>query len=118
VSALRVIRLQWVEKQLGAQSPMVASEPILRAFLHVLYHVAIFVRLRSVGQQRLPDEHLFDLMDAIHNVPEFLTKPAGYFTVEKLRDHYFADYDAKWGKDGIGLIRLLNEGMELASNSA
>jgi hypothetical protein len=96
----------------------VSPELNRRAFLHVLHHVALFVRLRSSGERRLPDEHLFDLMDAIHNVPEFLLEPDGYFTVEGLRDHYFAVYDEKWGNNGIGLVRLLNQGIQLASEHA
>lgn len=88
------------------------------AFLHVLRHVVLFVRMRSAGPHRLPDEHLFDLMDAIHNVPEYLARSNGYFTADKLRDHYFAPYDEKWGKESVGLVRLLAEGVREASENA
>lgn len=83
---------------------MVATEKLLRAFLHVIYHVTLFVRIRSGGSHRLSDTHLFDLMNAIHNVPGFLTNPAGFFTAEILKDDYFAPYDEKWGNEGIGLV--------------
>ena len=65
---------------------MIESESVVRAFLHVIYHVALFVRARSSDPNRLSDDHLFGLMDAVHNVPGLLTNPNGYFTVEKLRD--------------------------------
>ena len=88
---------------------MIAADRDLCAFLSVLETVALFIRFRSRGQQRLSDEHLFDLMDAIHNVPELLTKRSGYFTPEMIRNGRFADYDAKWKTDGLGLVRLLDE---------
>ena len=91
---------------------MVASERELCAFLSVVEVVAVFVRLRSRGNQRLSDEHLFDLMDAIHNVPAMLTCRNGYFTVEMIRNGRFAEYDAKWGAEGVGLVRLLDEAYE------
>jgi hypothetical protein len=79
------------------------------AFLSVIETVVLFVRLRSCGQHRLSDEHLFDLMDAIHNVPEMLISSSGYFTAKSICNGRFADYDAKWGVEGVGLVRLLDE---------
>jgi hypothetical protein len=57
-------------------------------------------------------------MDAVHNVPALLTEPDGYFTPTKLRDFFFANYDAKWGKEGLGLVRLLDEGMQASENQS
>ncbi len=96
---------------------MTARDRSTLAFLHVLRHAVLFVRMRSEGPHRLPDEHLFDLMDAIHNVPEYLAGSNGYFTADNLRDHYFAPYDEKWGKESLGLVRLLAEGISEASGN-
>jgi hypothetical protein len=87
---------------------MSISERDCSAFLSVIETVVLFVRLRSRGPGRLPDEHLFDLMNAVHNVPEMLTGRNAYFTPDMIRDGRFAAYDAKWGVDGIGLVQLLD----------
>lgn len=83
---------------------MVAPEPILRAYLDMLYHVSIYVRNRSWGDNRLPDDQLFDLMDAIHNVPELLTNHGGFFTPQSMREHFFEVYDERWAETALRLF--------------
>ena len=58
---------------------MIAPEPILRAYLDLLREVSLYIRARSVGADRLLDSQLHELMDAIHNIPEFLTEFGGFF---------------------------------------
>lgn len=88
---------------------MIQNERDRRAFLDVLTHTILFARMWSSGTHRLPDEHLFDLMDVIHNVPGLVSGCIPYFTPEIMRDDYFSTYDSKWGSEGIGLVSLLNE---------
>lgn len=88
---------------------MVESERNLFAFLYVLQRVAIFVRHHSSGSRRLTDDHLSDLMDAIHNVPEMLSRAGHYFTPEMIRED-FARFDSKWGARGISLVATLEDG--------
>ncbi|MFO0789052.1 MAG: hypothetical protein U0805_06310 [Pirellulales bacterium] len=60
---------------------------------------------------RLSDEHLFDLMDAIHNVPEFLAGTNDWFTPDRMRS-YLASYDERWSDtDGLHLVRKLDEAL-------
>jgi hypothetical protein len=91
---------------------MIADERLARAYLKVLETVALFVRLRSRGKGRLSDEHLFDLMDAIHNVPTFLGGDNDYFTPELMRKFEFGNYDDKWSENGgLHLVRILDEAL-------
>jgi hypothetical protein len=91
---------------------MIAPEQVLRAYLNVLNDVLLFVRLRSRGDNRLSDEHLFDLMNAVHNVPELLTRHGEWFTAEMIRNDAFADYDSKWANNGgLSLVRMIDEAM-------
>jgi hypothetical protein len=91
-----------------------APEPYLSAYLELLYRVSIFVRSRSEGEVRLPDEQLFDLMDAIHNIPEMLLEYEGPGWSEKdLRELFLQAYDEKWatGEDDFSLIMALDDSL-------
>jgi|tagenome__1003787_1003787.scaffolds.fasta_scaffold20930912_1 hypothetical protein len=91
---------------------MKADERLMRAYLEVLETVALFVRMRSRGEGRLSDEHLFDIMDAIHNIPAFLRGDNDYFTPELMREYELGDYDAKWSENGgLHLVRILDEAL-------
>jgi len=89
------------------------SDRVTRAYLELLRRVLVFVRFRSSGNRRLSDEQLFDLMDAMHNVPTLLTGRDPYFTDENIRSA-LADYDAKWcerSDGGASLISILDEAL-------
>lgn len=87
------------------------NEQLTQAYLELLRWVILGVRLRSRGENRLPDEHLFDLMDAMHNVPEFLVGTNAWFTPERMRE-YLMVYDERWSKNGgLNLIKKLDEAL-------
>ena len=66
----------------------IVPEPILRAHLDFLSRVILQLRCQCVGAERLSDEELFDLMDAIHNIPEMLTAHGTTFTHEVTRQYF------------------------------
>ena len=90
----------------------IAPEPILRAYLDLIREVSLYVRAKSFGADRLPDDQLHDLMDAIHNIPELLTEFGGFFTSESMREVYLEPYDKRWATvDGLSLCRTLDESL-------
>jgi hypothetical protein len=96
----------------------IAPEPELRAYLILLYRVAIQVRLRSGGDERLPDRQLFDLMDAIHDIPSLLADHDHYFTDAQIRER-LQSYDDKWTESDpyhFSLVRTLNDAGERSAS--
>jgi hypothetical protein len=94
---------------------MLAPEPIFSAYLEVVYRVAVYVRNRSRGANRISDDQLFDLMDAIHNIPEFLTRYGEFFTEDLMRHTYLGVYDSHWAvHGGFSLVEVVNEAMAKA----
>ncbi len=89
------------------------DEQTVRAYLKVVRNVVLLTRLRSRGDNRLSDENLFDLMDAIHNIPTFLAeRDHHWFTPERMRER-FIEYDARWsGSGGLNLVKVLDEALE------
>jgi len=89
----------------------IAPEPYFSAALYLLYRVALF--LRSDANEIRP-EQLFDLGDAIHNVPGSLTEYGHYFDEQVIREMYLAPYDAKWAKKpgDFSLLRTLDTGIQ------
>ncbi len=91
---------------------MMAPEPILRAYLHLLCEVSLYVRARSGPDDRLPDRQLHELMDAIHNIPGFLTGFGATLAPEEMRELYLKPYDERWAHgDGLCLCRVLDEAL-------
>lgn len=89
---------------------MLAPEPILRAYLALLGHVTTYVRARSGGANRIPDDQLFDLMDAVHNIPELLTRYGEFFSVESIEENFLKVYDDRWAKKGdLSLTQTLEK---------
>ena len=93
-----------------------APEPYFSAYHDLLYQVATYVRVRSRGSNRLEDEELFDLMDAIHNVPEFLIE-YGFFDECSMREIFLEPFDEKWVRspDDFSLVRELDAALERVS---
>lgn len=66
-------------------------EPYFSAALALLFHVAIYVRARTAVPEQVTQGHIREinqLMDAIHNVPEFLLQYGNYFTQEGIRSAF------------------------------
>ena len=86
---------------------MITPETIRRAYLEVLREVNLYVRAKSIGAERLPDKQLFDLMDAIHNIPEFLSE-LSTCSPEVMRKLYLEPYDKCWAAHGLSLCQTLD----------
>src|SRR5688500_6835241 len=94
-----------------------APEPHFSAYHHLIYAVAIFMRSRP----QISGDQWFALGDAIHNVPEFLTRHDGYRRHAALngttadaefRRLFLEPYDRRWVKsdDDFSLLRALDDG--------
>jgi hypothetical protein len=87
-------------------------ESNIRACLAVVGRACAYARLLgyegeqaglSVDRSRL----LSDLMDAVHNIPELVTRwPT---CDQKLLRGMLADFDAKWSSSGIALLSLYDQ---------
>ena len=87
-------------------------EADLRACLAVLYRACIHARLLGYegGQGGLSADRsrlLTDLMDAVHNIPDLLTRWPSC-NQDLLRDT-LADFDAKWSISGIQLLPVYDQ---------
>jgi hypothetical protein len=84
-------------------------EPYASAALYLLYRVALFIRNHA---DTISHEQVFDIGEAIHNVPISLTEYGDYFDEQKIRDFYLAVYDKKWVKvpHDFSLIQMLDAG--------
>ena len=91
-----------------------APEPDFTAYHHLLYEVALFLRTRP----QLSGDQAFDLGDAIHNVPEFLTRYGAWNNSEFRRIH-LEPYDRRWveSDSDFSLIRALDAGFAKARAS-
>lgn len=91
----------------------VAPEPYLSAALYLLQKVALFIR-NSADQ--ISAENLSDLGDAIHVIPETLTRYGPKFDEQMIRELFLKPYDQKWSnsetRTAFSLIETLDEGIE------
>jgi hypothetical protein len=84
----------------------VAPEPYLSACMTVLYRPALACRMWGWSGEVSP-EHLADLMDAIHNIPE-LVRHWERCDIELLRG-MLGDYERKWaGRGGLALLQIFD----------
>ena len=81
---------------------MIAPEPQLTALLEVVYRASIRARDLGYGGKTLPEERrgpalleVSDLMDAIHNIPLYLTSYEDW-DEQHFRSAFLAGYDQKW----------------------
>jgi hypothetical protein len=75
-------------------SPL-APESILRACLQVLYVAAYTTRNWTLSEE-VPRKQINDLWEAIHDIPEFITRwPSDEEGLRHLR-MYFREYRARW----------------------
>ena len=88
---------------------MIAPTPIVRVYSEVIRQVALYIRAKSCGKNRISDDELHDLMDAIHNIPELITRYGEFFTVERMREYFWHSHDYKWvSRGGLNLTALLD----------
>ena len=86
------------------------NDKTTQAYLRVLERAITSVRCHAAGNRRFSDDHLYELMDAIHLVPEFLGG-TGVLTDELMRD-MLGSYSGKWAKNGgMDLIGILDDSM-------
>ncbi len=86
----------------------VAPEPYLSACVAVLYRASITCRMWGWSGE-VQAEHLADLMDAIHNIPN-LVKDWRRCDVELLRSSFLQVYQLKWaGRGGLALADIFDE---------
>ena len=81
---------------------MNAPEPQLTALLEVIYRASIRARDLGYGGKTAPEEgrgpallEVADLMDAIHNIPLYLTTYEDW-DEQHFRSAFLAGYDQKW----------------------
>jgi len=93
---------------------VMAPEPYLSACLTVMFHAMIHAR--SLGwrnadpaneMSRESNEHIADLMDAVHNLPS-LVQHWGGCNQDKLRNFLIA-HDEKWQMKGPLLLKLYDD---------
>jgi hypothetical protein len=82
----------------------------LAAYLEFIDRVIINARV--MGWQNAPHEHIADLMDAVHNLPYYLSRwPEFDRDVFRV---FLKGYDAKWPA-GIRLLNVLDDCLMRAS---
>lgn len=85
----------------------VAPEPYLSACMAVMQRATLTSRAWG-WSGTVSAEHLADLMDAIHNIPQ-LVQHWELCDVEFLRTSFLQSYDRKWsGRGGLGLCELVD----------
>jgi hypothetical protein len=87
-------------------TPRIPEPDVARAYLHLVHRAILFLRARS---HDLPREQIFDLADALHNVPHFLS--ASLWSDEDFRRRYLEPYDRKWASSPTSpsLVAFLEE---------
>lgn len=93
-----------------AQPKAVAPEPYFSGYLELLDRVFIFPKNHSEGDERLPDQQLFDLVDAIHNISAMLLEyDSRGWDDNVTREIFLEAYDKKWVRDEceFGLVTVL-----------
>ena len=86
----------------------VAPEPYFSACMAVLYRATLTARMWGWSSHVSP-EHLADLMDAIHNIPD-LVQNWEKCDPERLRTVYLLPYEQKWaGQGGLALCQIFDQ---------
>jgi hypothetical protein len=85
----------------------VAPEPYLTACMMVLREATLACRMEGWSGV-VSAEHLADLMDAIHNIPD-LVQHWERCDVELLRSAFLQAYETKWlGRGGLALCQIFD----------
>jgi hypothetical protein len=83
-------------------------EPVLRAYMDLLYQSFLFVRGRTNSKNVNPAE-LHALADALHNLPSMLLDYGGWTDDERYRDLYLRPFDARWGAGAFSLEMFVQD---------
>lgn len=91
-----------------------APEPQFSAYMYVLRAAVLEIRMRLRQGEPMPPDQLHDLLDAVHNVPEFVSEyrsGGGWFVDDNIKAE-FQSYDNRWGQaqsEELGGFRLLDK---------
>jgi hypothetical protein len=92
---------------------MVAPEPYFSACMAVVYSAVICARGMS-WSGNVDSEHLGDLMDAIHDIPE-MVRHWETCDVEFMRNAFLKAYDDKWSsRSGLSLCKVFEQALHTA----
>jgi hypothetical protein len=84
-----------------------APEPHFSAYLTLLYRVTVYVRNMTAHPEQVTPEQIreiHELMDAVHNIPEFVMEHGYYFTEQMMREFHIDAFDQKFA--GSGRLQL------------
>lgn len=84
-------------------------DTVLRAYADFVNYVFLYLRLRSHNPPA--QEELHDLGDAMHNIGLIFTDYKEGDD-EKYRKLYLRPFDARWGKNSMGLEQCLQSQLE------
>ena len=89
-----------------------APEPEFSAYLELLEQVLTYVRMMTSKPDRVTPgqiQQIHELMDAVHNIPEYLLEYGHYFKEDMIRELKLAEFDERWKEEGPRLLRILDE---------
>jgi hypothetical protein len=90
-------------------------EPILRAYVDLLSHVFVFLRSKALSKEGIDSRELYDLSDAMHNVPNILLDYGRWTDDAKYREGYLRPFDQKWSKKALALEEFVRERFDMYS---
>jgi len=73
--------------------------------LAVLRHAILLAR--RLAREPAKNDHIHDLMDAIHNTPTYIANPS--MSEDEYLELYYKPYDEKWGKTYGSLIKIYRD---------
>jgi hypothetical protein len=82
-------------------TPQLAPEPILRAALRVVF-VASYTTRNWAQDETVSRRQIYDLWEAIHNVPDLVCRWRDDALPELLR--YFDEYNQRWSKPRLRVL--------------
>ncbi len=76
-------------------SNSLAPEPIRRAAVRVLHVAVETIRNWTLGEEVVPKPQIYALWEAIHELPDLVTRWHGEESLRELR-MYLQEYDRRW----------------------
>jgi hypothetical protein len=87
-------------------------EAILRAYSDLLTHTFLFLR-NTVLTKEIESQMLFDLADALHNIPNILLDYGRWTDETNFREVYLRPFDKKWANHAFSLEKFVRETIEM-----
>ncbi len=78
-------------------------EPMLRAYTDLLTRAIVFIRNTCLSPEGIDPQMLFDLADALHNIPDILLDYGRWTDDAKYRAGYLRPFDEKWSQRAFSL---------------